>query len=169
MTTNTNSYAAIKRAEKEPSEDPATGSAWKEVTPDELAAWIGIVVHMGVHSSPATRDYWKHDGLTATGEVVYHLLGKLPNSKYWIVYLDNFYTSLPLLGRLRHDSGWVVVELHGPARQDFPLNSKFQSRRLRSTSTTLSRHWCLKKTCFLKRWRPCLDRQCSSYGSEHCP
>ena len=43
------------------------------------------------------------DGLTATGEVVYHLLGKLPNSNYWIVYLDNFYTSLSLFGRLRHD------------------------------------------------------------------
>ena len=56
MTTNTNSYAAIKRVEKEPSEDPTTGRAWKEVTPDELAAWIGIVVYMGVHSSPATRD-----------------------------------------------------------------------------------------------------------------
>ena len=63
MTTNTNSYAAIKRAGKEPSEDPATGRVWKEVTPDELAAWIGIVVYMGVHSSSATRDYWKHDGL----------------------------------------------------------------------------------------------------------
>ena len=31
--------------------------------PDGLAAWIGIVVYMGVHNSPTTRDYWKHDGL----------------------------------------------------------------------------------------------------------
>ena len=40
--------------------------AWKESTPDELAAWIGIVVYMGVHRFPTTRDYWKHDGLNST-------------------------------------------------------------------------------------------------------
>jgi len=43
------------------------------------------------------------DGLTATGDVVYHLLQKLPGTMYWIFYLDNFYTTVPLLGRLRHD------------------------------------------------------------------
>ena len=43
------------------------------------------------------------DGLTATGEVVYYLLRQLPKTRYWIVYLDYVYTSLPLLGRLRHD------------------------------------------------------------------
>ena len=37
------------------------------------------------------------------GVTVYHLLSKLPNSKYWIVYLDKFYTPLPHLGCLRHD------------------------------------------------------------------
>ena len=42
MTTNTNSYAAIKRVEKEPSEDLTTSRAWKEVTPDELAWNCGV-------------------------------------------------------------------------------------------------------------------------------
>ena len=40
------------------------------------------------------------EGLTATGAVVYHLLQKLPRSRYWIVELDKFYTSV---GRLCHD------------------------------------------------------------------
>jgi len=38
------------------------------------------------------------NGLTATGEVVYHLLQKLPSTMYFIVSLDNFYTTVPLLG-----------------------------------------------------------------------
>ena len=59
VTTNTNSYAAIKWAEKESSEDRAL----KEVTPGELATWVKIVVCIGVHNSPAIRDCWKHDGL----------------------------------------------------------------------------------------------------------
>ena len=54
---DSNSYAAIKRARKEASEGSTTDRAWKEVTPDELAAWIGIVVYMGVHNSPAKRDF----------------------------------------------------------------------------------------------------------------
>ena len=40
------------------------------------------------------------NGLTPTGEIVYHFLYKLPLSRYWVVYLDNFYTSLPLLGKI---------------------------------------------------------------------
>ena len=43
------------------------------------------------------------EGLTATGAVLYDMLQKLPRSRYWIVYLDNFYISVPLLSRLRHD------------------------------------------------------------------
>ena len=37
-------------------------------------------------------------GLTRTGNIVYHLLSKLSHTAKWIVYLDNFYTSLPLFG-----------------------------------------------------------------------
>jgi hypothetical protein len=43
------------------------------------------------------------EGLTATGQVVHQLVGQLLRSKYWIVYLDIFYTTLLLLGRLCHD------------------------------------------------------------------
>jgi hypothetical protein len=43
------------------------------------------------------------DGLTATREVVYHLLRKLYSTMYLIAYLDNIYTTVPPLGRLRHD------------------------------------------------------------------
>jgi hypothetical protein len=41
--------------------------------------------------------------LTETGEVVYHLLRKLPITLYFTVSLDNVYTTVPLLARLRHD------------------------------------------------------------------
>jgi hypothetical protein len=43
------------------------------------------------------------DSLTATGGVVYDLLRKLPSTMYFIVYLDNFYITVSLLGRLCHD------------------------------------------------------------------
>ena len=99
--------------------------------PGELAAWIGIVVHMGVHSSPATRDCWKHDGLTATGEVVYHLLCKLPNSKYWMVCLDNFCASLPLLGRLRHDFRMGGCATARPNSAGFPPELKIPKQEVK--------------------------------------
>lgn len=46
---------------------------------------------------PSTND------LAATGEVVYHLLQMLPSTMYWIVYLDDIYTTIPVLWRLYHD------------------------------------------------------------------
>jgi hypothetical protein len=39
-------------------------------------------------------------GLTATGSVVYHLLRKLPRARHFVAYLDNFYCTVPLLGKL---------------------------------------------------------------------
>ena len=41
------------------------------------------------------------EGPSATGLVVYHLLNTLPCTLYWVVYLDNFHTSLPLFTKLR--------------------------------------------------------------------
>ena len=111
------------------------------------AGWISCLdwncsvhgrVQLGFHptSTKEGPDPVPHlDGLTATGEVVCRLLSKLLNSKYWIVYLDDYYSSLPLLGRLRHDFRMGGCEPHGRTQQDFPLNSKSQGRRLRSTSS----------------------------------
>jgi hypothetical protein len=31
---------------------------------DELQIWLGIVIYMGVHSSPAVADYWVNDNLS---------------------------------------------------------------------------------------------------------
>ena len=237
MTYNTDAYAALKTSERL----QGGGRKWKAVSTPELSIWLGIVVYMGVHSSPAVRDYWRHDGLnpahpisehmgqtrfeeikryfhvsppdrpkeillgrrlwhsivvhevldqlsessqhyrvpsshiavdecmmraigwspdtykmpskpieqgfkfhcladhgyiwdfhltsnqagpdrvpavnglTPTGEVVYYL-SKLPLSRYWVVCLDNFYTSLPLLGRIRHD---FKIGACGTARPNF--------------------------------------------------
>jgi hypothetical protein len=36
---------------------------WEDVTPEEIGRWLGIVLYMGVHVSPALADYWKYDGL----------------------------------------------------------------------------------------------------------
>lgn len=38
--------------------------------------------------------------LTPTGDVVYYLASKLPKRKTWLIFPDNFYTSLPLLSIL---------------------------------------------------------------------
>jgi len=64
------------------------------------------------------------DGLTATGEVVYHLLRKLPSTMYFIVYLDNFNTTVPLLGRLRHDLHMGACGTVRPSSAGFPPELK---------------------------------------------
>jgi hypothetical protein len=57
ITKHTDEYAATKRGE----DPPAGGRAWWDVTSEEVGVWIGIVLYMGVHQSPAIADYWKHD------------------------------------------------------------------------------------------------------------
>jgi hypothetical protein len=68
------------------------------------------------------------DGLTATGEVVYHLLRKLPSTMYFIVYLDNFYTTVPLLGRLRHDLHMGACGTARPSSAGFPPELKISKQ-----------------------------------------
>ena len=60
MACNTNTYAALKTSERL----QEGGRKWKEVSTPELGIWLGIVVYMGVHNSPAVRDYWRYDGPT---------------------------------------------------------------------------------------------------------
>jgi hypothetical protein len=54
---NTDAYEETKRTE-------SSGRVWKEITLDALRIWLGIVIHMGVHSSPAVADYWANDNLS---------------------------------------------------------------------------------------------------------
>ena len=72
------------------------------------------------------------NGLTSTGEIVYHLLSKLPLSIYWVGYSDNIYTSLPLLGGMRHGFKIGSEELH----DQIPVELKIPNKRSTSTSTT---------------------------------
>jgi len=59
ITDNTNEYATQKLAE----EKRSGGRQWEEVVLEDISRWLGIVLYMGVHSSPSVADYWKHDGL----------------------------------------------------------------------------------------------------------
>jgi hypothetical protein len=59
VSTHTNAYASQNRGEGSQS----SGRVWRDVSADEIGCWLGIVVYMGVHCSPAIADYWKHDGL----------------------------------------------------------------------------------------------------------
>jgi hypothetical protein len=55
MTAHGNAYAAAKTSEQQ-----LEGvRKWEEVSASELGVWLGIVLYMGVHSSPAVRDYWR--------------------------------------------------------------------------------------------------------------
>ena len=69
MTCNTNAYAALKTSEHL----QGGGRKWKEVSTPELSIWLGIVVHMGVHNSPAVRDYWRQDGLNPAHPISVHM------------------------------------------------------------------------------------------------
>jgi hypothetical protein len=69
MTRNSNAYAALKT-----SGDPQEGGRkWKEISTPELSIWLGIVVYMGVHNSPAVQDYWRHDGLNPAHPISEHM------------------------------------------------------------------------------------------------
>ena len=59
---NTNAYATQKIAERE----QEGGRKWGELLAGGLRVWLGIIIYMGVHCSPAVMDYWKHDGLNPT-------------------------------------------------------------------------------------------------------
>jgi hypothetical protein len=48
---NTNAYEETKRIK-------SSGRICKELTLDGLRIWPGIVIYLGVHSSPAVADYW---------------------------------------------------------------------------------------------------------------
>jgi hypothetical protein len=69
ITQHTNEHAAIKRG----ADPPAGGRAWWDVTPEEVGVWIGIVMYMGVHQSPAIADYWKHDDQTPLHPIRTHM------------------------------------------------------------------------------------------------
>ena len=91
------------------------------------------------------------EGPTATGAVVYHLLQKLPRSRYWIVYLDNFYTSVLCSVGCAMISRLVAVVQLDPPRLSFPLNLKFQSLILKSMIAMHLRLQWLKIVYFKKR------------------
>ena len=69
MTYNTNAYAALKTSERLQGGD----RKWKAVSTPELSIWLGIVVYMEVHNSPAVRDYWRHDGLNLAHPISKHM------------------------------------------------------------------------------------------------
>jgi len=62
------------------------------------------------------------EGITLTGEIVYHLLGQLPQPMYWVAYLDNFYTTISLLGRLHHDYRIGGCGTARPSSAGFPAD-----------------------------------------------
>jgi len=46
---------------------------WWKVCILELGVWLGIVLWIGVHSSPAVRDYWKYNQLNPTHSIHEHI------------------------------------------------------------------------------------------------
>jgi hypothetical protein len=70
------------------------------------------------------------DGSTATRKVVYHLLPKLPSTMYFIVYLDNLYTTVPLLGRLHHDLHMGACGTACPSSAGFPPELKIPKQAI---------------------------------------
>ena len=69
MTCNTNTYAALKTSER-----PQGGvRKLKTVFTLELGIWLGIVVYMGVHKSPAVRGDWRYDGLNLAYLISEHM------------------------------------------------------------------------------------------------
>jgi len=50
---------------------------------------------------------------------MYHLLRKISSTKYSIVYLDNLFSTVPLLGRLHHDLHMGVCGTAHPSSAEF--------------------------------------------------
>ena len=68
------------------------------------------------------------EGPSATGLVVYHLLNTLPCTLYWVVYLDNFYTSLLLLAKLRQTLKIGGCGTVRPSSAGFPVDLKIPKK-----------------------------------------
>ena len=64
--TNTNLYAADKKAKKATGDGKGMGRKWVDTSMVEIKCWLGIVIYMGVVNLPAVRDFWRHDGLFPT-------------------------------------------------------------------------------------------------------
>ena len=58
LTDNKNAYAAKQISLKKEEEATPHLRQWYPTSANELKAWIGIIIYMGVHREPSTRDYW---------------------------------------------------------------------------------------------------------------
>ena len=57
---HTNQYAAVKLAAAPPSRR-SLYSNWRDVTMEEMKAFVGVILNMGVVQLPDIRDYWRQD------------------------------------------------------------------------------------------------------------
>ena len=64
--TNTNLYAADKKAKKVTEAGKGLGRKWVDTSVEEIKCWLGIVIYMGVINLLAVRDFWRHDSLFPT-------------------------------------------------------------------------------------------------------
>jgi len=58
--------------------------------------------------------------ITATGEIVMFIASKLPKRRTWQIYLENCYTSLPLLAVLKERLGIEACGTASPNSENFP-------------------------------------------------
>ncbi|XP_012624730.1 splicing factor YJU2 isoform X1 [Microcebus murinus] len=60
LTDETNEYARHKISQKELSQR-STGNTWKDVTIEEMKAFLGVILNMGVLNHPNLQSYWSMD------------------------------------------------------------------------------------------------------------
>jgi hypothetical protein len=144
-------YAAAKASEQQ----LEGGRKWKEVAASELGVWLGIVWYMGVHSSPAVRDYWRHNGLNPTHPICeYKGQTQFEEIKrYFHVSSPNLPKTAPTGRRLWHSKVDLILD---------QLRKSSQRYRMPSTPTSLDK-------CMIKATGRFPDTYCNTRRSTLSP
>ena len=69
------------------------------------------------------------DSIGATGDIVLHLCSTLPDNRRFFVYMDRFYTSLPLIKRLEQRNIFTVGTIMSNRLRGCPLKADNELRR----------------------------------------
>src|ERR1700687_3240624 len=123
MAAYSNTYAAAKASERQ----LEGGRKCKEVSASELGAWLGIVLYMGVHSSPAVKDYWRHDGLNPTHPICEDM-GQTrfeEIKRYFHVSSTDLPKIAPTGRRLWHSKVNVILEQLRKSSQQYRMRSTY--------------------------------------------
>ena len=87
-----NKHAELYPPDKEV-EHPRT---WQPTCRQELYAYFGVLIYIGITIEPAIKDYWKD--LNTHGSLIFLSMGTKFSRPDWLILIDNPRTRIDVLG-----------------------------------------------------------------------